>query len=84
MKDNSSTSLLQNISQTIRFFRVKKGLSQENLAQLAELDRTYISGVERGTRNLTINSLERIIYALGISCDAFFDALKTKGEENEV
>lgn len=75
--------LLKNISNTIRLFRINKGLSQEQLAQLAELDRTYISGVERGTRNLTINSLERIIIALGISYDDFFNSLKVRGR-NEI
>lgn len=77
MKENQS-SLLKQISQTIRLFRLEKGLSQEQLALLAELDRTYISGVERGTRNLTINSLERIIIALDISSEDFFYSLKKR------
>ena len=42
-------------------------MSQEKLADNSELDRTYISGVERLARNLTINSLEKIIKGLGIS-----------------
>lgn len=73
--------LLKNISYTIRLFRINKGLSQEQLAQLAELDRTYISGVERGTRNLTVNSLEKIIVALGVSYDDFFNSLKIRGRD---
>ena len=75
--------LLKNISYTIRLFRINKGLSQEQLAQLAELDRTYISGVERGTRNLTVNSLEKIIVALEVSYDDFFNSLKIRGK-NEI
>lgn len=74
--NNCAKPLLKNISRTIRFLRVNKGLSQEQLAQLANLDRTYISGVERGTRNLTINSLEKIIFALDISCEYFFEEMK--------
>jgi transcriptional regulator with XRE-family HTH domain len=40
------------------------GLSQEKLGEVAGLDRTYISGVERGVRNPTISSLGRIAAAL--------------------
>ena len=43
------------------------GLSQEQLGEIAGLDRTYISGVERGVRNPTISSLGRIAAAL--QCD---------------
>lgn len=72
---NQNLSLLIRISQTIKYFRQKQGLSQEKLAQLANLDRTYISGIERGARNLTINSLENIIQALNISYEDFFKHL---------
>nr|WP_314059305.1 helix-turn-helix transcriptional regulator [uncultured Neisseria sp.] len=77
------TSLLINVSQTIKYFRLQQKLSQEQLAQLADLDRTYISGIERGMRNLTINSLENIIKALNISYSDFFQKLIT-GEHNEL
>ena len=49
----------------IRKVREDKGLSQEDLADLADLHRTYIGQVERGEKNLTIRSLERIAKALG-------------------
>lgn len=48
------------------------GLSQEALAQLCSLDRTYISSVERGRRNLTLTTLERIISQLALSFEDFF------------
>lgn len=47
-------------------------MSQEDLADKASLDRTYISGIERGVRNITLNSLEKIINALGIDIETFF------------
>ncbi|WP_234996777.1 helix-turn-helix domain-containing protein [Planktothrix sp. PCC 11201] len=48
-------------------------MSQEALADKADLDRTYISGVERGVRNITLDSLEQIILALGIDFQSFFN-----------
>ena len=68
-------SLLKRVSENIRYFRTVNNLSQEELANLAESDRTYISGVERGVRNLTINSLEKIIQALNISNEDFFKTM---------
>lgn len=73
-----ASNLLVHISQTIKHFRLQKKLSQEQLAQLADLDRTYISGIERGVRNLTINSLENIISALDVSHSDFFTHLIRK------
>jgi len=57
----------------IRHFRKIRGMSQEDLADKAELDRTYISGVERGVRNITLESLEQIIIALNVNIKDFFD-----------
>jgi transcriptional regulator with XRE-family HTH domain len=45
--------------------RRQKGLSQEGLADLANIHQTYLSGVERGKRNPTITVLQRIAKALG-------------------
>ena len=50
----------------VRAFRVKRGISQEHLAELSELDRTYISGIERGTRNVSLINIVRIADALEI------------------
>jgi transcriptional regulator with XRE-family HTH domain len=51
----------------VRRFRKKAGLSQEDLAHQADLDRTYISGVERGIRNPTVLVLQDIATVLGVT-----------------
>lgn len=50
----------------LRTLRISRGLSQEKLALLADLDRTYISGVERGQRNISLINLGRIARALNL------------------
>ena len=51
----------------VRSFRAKRSLSQEQLADLAELDRTYISGIERGIRNVSLMNIVKIADALDIN-----------------
>ncbi|MFH8513255.1 MULTISPECIES: helix-turn-helix domain-containing protein [unclassified Methylobacterium] len=50
----------------MRRIRTEKGLTQDALADLCELDRTYVGSIERGQRNLTIDSLERLSNGLGV------------------
>lgn len=57
--------LLVQFGSTIRQLRAEKGLSQEDLAEAAGLDRSYMGGVERGEHNLTVMSIKRIADALG-------------------
>ncbi|WP_157670778.1 helix-turn-helix domain-containing protein [Chitinibacter sp. GC72] len=57
----------------IRQLRTARGLSQEQLGQQADLDRTYISGIERGVRNLSLLNLFRLAKALGVSPSVFFE-----------
>ena len=58
---------LRKFGDNVRARREAQDLSQEQLAERADLDRTYISGVERGVRNLSLNSVVRIAKALKIS-----------------
>lgn len=50
----------------VKKLRQKKGLSQEELALLAGLDRTYISGIERGKRNVSLINLIKLANSLDI------------------
>lgn len=59
------------VGNRIKELRKIEGISQEKLAFKAELDRTYVAGVESGKRNLSIKSLEKILNALDISFEEF-------------
>jgi transcriptional regulator with XRE-family HTH domain len=60
------------VARNIRRLRVVKGLSQEALAVDAEIDRTYVSRLERGLENPTVAVLERLAKALSANIDEFF------------
>ena len=58
--------LLHKFGENLKRLRQAKGISQEELAFKADLDRTYISGIERGKRNVSLINLYRIAAALEI------------------
>ncbi|PPD45748.1 MAG: transcriptional regulator [Methylotenera sp.] len=57
----------------IRATRKAKGLSQEALAELADIDRSYMGGIERGEHNLAIMNLLKIADALGMKASSLLD-----------
>ncbi len=57
---------------SVKRWRRHRGLSQEELAERADLHRTYISDVERGARNLSLESIEKLARALKISLPVLF------------
>ena len=59
--------LLRKFGQSVAKIRRAKDLSQEALAEKADLDRTYLSDIERGVRNPGIKNVTRIAKALGVS-----------------
>ena len=52
--------------ENLRKVRGKKGISQERLAELAGLHRTYVSSVERGERNISLVNIEKLALALEV------------------
>lgn len=64
--------VLKRFGEKVRSLRKERGMSQEKFAELCGLDRTYISGIERGTRNVSLKNIETIAHALGISKSDLF------------
>ncbi len=58
--------LQRRLGQRLRSYRLERGLSQESFADLLQVHRTYMGGIERGERNLTLRSVERIADRLGV------------------
>ena len=76
------TGIIQTVARNVRGARKGAGLSQEELAHEARVDRTYISQVERRQRNLTISVLARIAKALGTTPDRLL--IPSTGVEEKV
>ena len=54
------------VGRNLRAYRMERGLSQEAFAEVLGVHRTYMGGVERGERNLTLKSVERMAEKLGM------------------
>lgn len=70
MESDEPTEVVQSFAQNLRFYRLKRGLSQEALAHKADLDRTYVSSCERGRRNATLSTVGRLAEALDVLPEA--------------
>lgn len=64
----------------VRQVREDRGVSQERLSDLAGLDRTYISGLERGTRNPTLVTQRHIADALGVDLSSLVALAEGQGD----
>jgi transcriptional regulator with XRE-family HTH domain len=69
MKNND---IEKHFGNAIRSWRTRRGLSQQELARRANLQRTYISDVERGARNSSLRSIKKLADALQISLQLLF------------
>ena len=72
MKTKPSLLLLK-FGKQVRKFRLSKKLSQEDLADLADLHWTYISGIERGIRNISLKNIAKISKALEVKLKNLLD-----------
>ena len=62
----------------MRQLREARGWSQEDFAEKADLHRTYVSGIERGTRNPTLTVLDRIAGGFGVAIEQLLEGLSKK------
>lgn len=67
----------------MRAQRITLGLSQEELGHRANLDRTYISGLERGVRNPTLTAIVSLTEGLGITVSVLLEGVDDEGEARE-
>lgn len=63
------TEILTKFGQRVRYERLKRGLSQEELAEKASLHRTYVGMIERAEKNITLINIEKVANALEMSAD---------------
>lgn len=67
LSKNRQDPILAALGDAFRRIRLEKGISQEKLALLAEVDRSYVGRVERGDNNVAMLTLARLASALGVS-----------------
>lgn len=75
------------LGKNIQYIRKLRGFTQEELAEKCEMQTSYLAGVERATRNITIQTLEKIINGLEVLPEDLFDLtqfLKNKSPIKEL
>lgn len=72
MNKRQESQAQERFGERVRELRKEKGLSQEALALASDLDRTYIGGVERGERNISLINIYKIAGALGVTVRELF------------
>lgn len=70
---SNKISITEKFGNRIKTLRKARGLSQEELAELCSLDRTYISGIERGLRNVALRNIEALAQAFEVSISELFE-----------
>lgn len=76
---------IEKIGERIVELRKAKGLSQQQFAFEADMERTYLNHIEKGRKNISITTLEKIIKGLNISIVDFFNSdifIKEGGQDN--
>jgi len=68
--------------ETVKIIRNEKGISQEKLAELAGVHRTYISDVERGARNVSLVNIVRIAEGLKVEVSKLFVQIELKNRKD--
>jgi transcriptional regulator with XRE-family HTH domain len=74
MKNNSDTTIKKELGARIRALRKRHGLTQEEMAEKCDLHWTYIGGLERGERNPTLTTMQRVAAGLGVGLNQLIDA----------
>jgi transcriptional regulator with XRE-family HTH domain len=75
-----TNNLKKEFGASVRAHRLHLGLSQERLAERAGLHRTYVTDVERGARNVSLESITRVAHALDLPVSSLFEARALAGD----
>ncbi|WP_129691312.1 helix-turn-helix domain-containing protein [Gottfriedia acidiceleris] len=78
------SELLKMVGDRVRYLRKLKGLTQEELAEKAEVHYTYIGGIERGERNISLETFEKISNALNVLPSVIFHNDKPSFPANDL
>lgn len=81
--DKSKSQIMTALGRLIKQHRMKLGISQEELGFRSKLDRTYISGLERGVRNPSLTALVSLASGMGISVSELLDNLEAEANNIE-
>lgn len=81
--NESREKILRALGQLVKQRRTALGISQEELGLRANLDRTYISGVERGVRNPSVTALVSLASGLGITVSDLLENLEIEADQIE-
>lgn len=73
-----SDTLLERFGHAVRDRRLERNLSQEELADLCCLHRTYISDIELGKRNVSLTNIDKVSVALGLSLSGLFGEMEKR------
>jgi len=74
--------ILKKFGERVKAARVEKNLSQEDLADICQLDRTYISGIERGLRNPSLTGILKVAYGLRVDPGVLVQDLLSQDNQN--
>ena len=67
--------LTEKLGQRIKSLRIEKGLSQEKFALLIDMDRTYLTSVENGKRNISLENIAKIANGFNITIEELFKGM---------
>ena len=76
------TDIVKAVGSRVRLYRQKAGLSQSDLGELAGLHNTYIGQIERGEKNVSVEGIDKIIKALGLTYEVFYANIGYGGEQS--
>src|SRR5258707_749621 len=75
-KKRTKPDVRERFGTAVKFRREELGLTQEDLADRAGIHRTYLSDVERGTRNLSLINIEKLAAALSVTMSKLFESVE--------